>query len=244
MNGDPPKRREAASSWSRIKIFHDTLKACSRCITMGRRSECPASHQQKVVWIGRGECRDRRSKIRDYRWVKPWNHTPQKQTKHENKATGLSSWCRCRTIYSTVVKLLSTDLNVNISWQYLVKDTSTCKLACQQELRAYSHQHGAGPAGRCSNVFARVECLHLWGSAHSFSLQRPHFTVLGHWSINTHQAALPRSRLKLNYGAGREFGVGPEFGAMRKQPIIPGNSRVRSGADEEDRVTWLDLRPG
>ena len=37
-----------------------------------------------------------------------------------------------------------------------------------------------------------------------------------------------RSRPKLNYGAGRDFGVGPEFGAMRKQPIIPGNSRARS----------------
>ena len=52
-----------------------------------------------------------------------------------------------------------------------------------------------------------------------------------------------RSRPKLNYGAGRDFGVGPEFGATRKQPIIPGNSRARSCAGEEDGVTWLDLRP-
>ena len=46
-----------------------------------------------------------------------------------------------------------------------------------------------------------------------------------------------RSRPKLNYGAGRDFEVGPEFRATRKQPIIPGNSRARSCADEEDRVT-------
>ena len=46
-----------------------------------------------------------------------------------------------------------------------------------------------------------------------------------------------RSRPKLNYGAGRDFGVGPEFGAVRKEPIIPGNSRARSCAGEEDRVT-------
>ena len=46
-----------------------------------------------------------------------------------------------------------------------------------------------------------------------------------------------RSRPKLNYGAGRDFRVGPEFGATRKQPIIPGNSRARSCAGEEDRVT-------
>ena len=49
---------------------------------------------------------------------------------------------------------------------------------------------------------------------------------------------------ELNYGAGRDFGVGPEFGATRKQPIIPGNWRARLFAGEEDRVTWLDLRPG
>ena len=36
--------------------------------------------------------------------------------------------------------------------------------------------------------------------------------------------ALPRSRPKLNYGAGRDFGVGPEFGATQKQLIITGNS--------------------
>ena len=30
-----------------------------------------------------------------------------------------------------------------------------------------------------------------------------------------------RSRPKLTYGAGRNFGVGPQFGATRKQPIIP-----------------------
>ena len=53
-----------------------------------------------------------------------------------------------------------------------------------------------------------------------------------------------RSRPKLNCGPGRDFEVGPEFGAARKQPIIPGNSRARSCAGEEDRVTWLDLRPG
>ena len=40
------------------------------------------------------------------------------------------------------------------------------------------------------------------------------------------------------------FQGGPEFGATRKQPIIPGNSRARSCAGEEHRVTWLDLRPG
>ena len=57
------------------------------------------------------------------------------------------------------------------------------------------------------------------------------------WSVN-------RSRPKLNCGPGRDFEVGPEFGAARKQPIIPGNSRARSCAGEEDRVTWLDLRPG
>ena len=56
--------------------------------------------------------------------------------------------------------------------------------------------------------------------------------------------SLIRSRPKLKYGAGRDFGVGPEFGATRKQPIIPGNSRARSFACEEDRVTWLDLQPG
>ena len=55
---------------------------------------------------------------------------------------------------------------------------------------------------------------------------------------------LIRSRPKLNCGPGRDFEVGPEFGAARKQPIIPGNSRARSCAGEEDRVTWLDLRPG
>ena len=44
-----------------------------------------------------------------------------------------------------------------------------------------------------------------------------------------------RSRPKLNYGVGRDFGVGPEFVATRKQPIIPGNSRTRSFAGEEDR---------
>ena len=56
--------------------------------------------------------------------------------------------------------------------------------------------------------------------------------------------AVIRSRPKLNCGPGKDFEVGPEFGAARKQPIIPGNSRARSCAGEEDRVTWLDLRPG
>ena len=59
---------------------------------------------------------------------------------------------------------------------------------------------------------------------------------------------LTRSRPKLNYGAGRDFGVGPEFGATPKQPIIPENLQARSCAGEEDgqedRVMWLDLRPG
>ena len=55
--------------------------------------------------------------------------------------------------------------------------------------------------------------------------------------------AINRSRPKLNYGAGRDFGVWPEFGATRKQSIIPGNSWARSCASE-DRVTWLDIRPG
>ena len=32
---------------------------------------------------------------------------------------------------------------------------------------------------------------------------------------------LTRSRPKLNCGPGRDFEVGPEFGAARKQPIIP-----------------------
>ena len=40
-----------------------------------------------------------------------------------------------------------------------------------------------------------------------------------YWSFN-------RSRLKLNYGAGRDFRVGPAFGATQKQPIIPGNLRA------------------
>ena len=62
-------------------------------------------------------------------------------------------------------------------------------------------------------------------------------------NIETHPG-LVRSRPKLNCGPGRDFEVGPEFGAARKQPIIPGNSRARSCAGEEDRVTWLDLRPG
>ena len=53
-----------------------------------------------------------------------------------------------------------------------------------------------------------------------------------------------RLRPKLTYGAGRNFGVGPQFGDTRKQPIIPRNSRARSCAGEEDRVTWLDLWPG
>ena len=53
-----------------------------------------------------------------------------------------------------------------------------------------------------------------------------------------------RSRPKLNYGAGRDFGVGPEFGATRKQPTIPGNSRARWSAGEEDQGTWLDFGPG
>ena len=48
---------------------------------------------------------------------------------------------------------------------------------------------------------------------------------------------LTRSRPKLNCGPGRDFEVGPEFGAARKQPIIPGNSRARSCAGEADRVT-------
>ena len=68
------------------------------------------------------------------------------------------------------------------------------------------------------------------------------------WSCirSRHQISevVPRLRPKLNYGAGRDFGVGPEFGATRKQPIIPGNSRARLCAGEEDRVTWPDLRPG
>ena len=58
------------------------------------------------------------------------------------------------------------------------------------------------------------------------------------------EPSVTRSRPKLNCGPGRDFEVGPEFGAARKQPIIPGNSRARSCAGEEDRVTWLDLRPG
>ena len=48
---------------------------------------------------------------------------------------------------------------------------------------------------------------------------------------------MTRSRPKLNCGPGRDFEVGPEFGAARKQPIIPGNSLARSCAGEEDRVT-------
>ena len=47
-----------------------------------------------------------------------------------------------------------------------------------------------------------------------------------------------------NYGAGKDFKVGPEFGAMRKQPISPGNSRACSCAGEEDWVMWLDRQPG
>ena len=41
---------------------------------------------------------------------------------------------------------------------------------------------------------------------------------------------LARSRPKLNYGAGRDFRVGPQFGATRKQPIIPGNPQAWSCA--------------
>ena len=44
--------------------------------------------------------------------------------------------------------------------------------------------------------------------------------------------AFSKSRSKLNYGAGRDFGVGPEFGATQKQSIIPRNSRARSCASE------------
>ena len=61
--------------------------------------------------------------------------------------------------------------------------------------------------------------------------------------VDLKELELTRSRLKLNYRVGRDFGVGPEFGATWKQPIIPGNSQVRSCAGEEDRVMWLDLRP-
>ena len=37
---------------------------------------------------------------------------------------------------------------------------------------------------------ARVKCLHKRGSARSFSLQKPLFAALGHWSIYTDQSAL------------------------------------------------------
>ena len=67
---------------------------------------------------------------------------------------------------------------------------------------------------------------------------------VSHQKLAKFTTTVNRSRPKLNYGAGRDFGVEPEFGATRKQPIIPGNSRVRSHAGVEDRVTWLDLRPG
>ena len=59
------------------------------------------------------------------------------------------------------------------------------------------------------------------------------------FKLNMQIWALTRSRPKMNYWAGRDFGAGPEFGATQKQLIILGNSRAGSCAGEVDRVTWL-----
>ena len=56
--------------------------------------------------------------------------------------------------------------------------------------------------------------------------------------------SITRSRTSQTSGASRDFGVGPEFGTMRKQPIIPRNLWACSCASAEVRVTWLNLRPG
>ena len=53
------------------------------------------------------------------------------------------------------------------------------------------------------------------------------------------EASISRSRTSLN---------SRDFGATWKQPVIPGNLRLKlracRGAGEEDRVMWLELRPG
>ena len=53
------------------------------------------------------------------------------------------------------------------------------------------------------------------------------------------EVSISRSRMSLN---------SRDFGAMWKQPVIPGNLRLKlracRGAGEEDRVMWLELRPG
>ena len=72
--------------------------------------------------------------------------------------------------------------------------------------------------------------------------------TLSLWKCAVFQKRFPlhmdRSRMCLNSGASRDFGLWTEFGATWKQPIIPGNSRECSWAGEEDQVTWLDLQPG
>ena len=49
--------------------------------------------------------------------------------------------------------------------------------------------------GKCFHLMTsscvRVKCLHWRGSMRVFNMLMPHFTALGHWSINTDQSALP-----------------------------------------------------
>ena len=94
----------------------------------------------------------------------------------------------------------------------------------------------------------QMTVIHLKYSAHEVkvvSFATFHIFIFTPYArILRGRSGITRSRPKLNCGPGRDFEVGPEFGAARKQPIIPGNSRARSCAGEEDRVTWLDLRPG
>ena len=58
------------------------------------------------------------------------------------------------------------------------------------------------------------------------------------WNFN-----ITRSRRRQNSRASRDFGVGPEFGATRKQPIIPGNLRECLCASVQRRsgqsLAWL-----
>ena len=85
---------------------------------------------------------------------------------------------------------------------------------------------------------AYLSCCSSSITGHQFNAPSKHNLKQEHTQLVVNiLLILTRSRPKLNYGAGRDFGVGPELGATRKQPIIPGNSRARSCADEEDRVT-------
>ena len=71
----------------------------------------------------------------------------------------------------------------------------------------------------------------LWGSCDKTSnviLNHPWALAYSdrHWMNTWSRQSLDRSRPELNYGAGRDFRVGPEFGATRKQPIIRERDRV------------------